>query len=93
MCPSECIVTIVALYDRPQQLPLPDMYGKNLTFKTGGVDGCDCAEILRLIAEGKIDTTPLITHRFPLDKIEEAYRIFENRQDGVIKVAITEKTM
>ena len=86
------IVTIVALYDRPQILPLPDMYGKNLTFKTGGVDGCDCAEILRLIAEGKIDTTPLITHRFPLDQIEEAYRIFENRLDGVIKVAITEKT-
>ena len=29
-----------------QELPLPDMYGKNLTFKTGGVDGCNCAEIL-----------------------------------------------
>lgn len=82
------IVTVVALYDRPQVLPLPDMYGKNLTFKTGGVDGCDCAEILRLIAEGKIDTTPLITHRFPLREIEEAYHIFENRKDGVIKVAI-----
>ena len=82
------IVTVVALYDRPLILPLPDMYGKNLTFKTGGVDGCDCAEILNLIAEGKIDTTPLITHRFPLGEIEEAYRIFENRQDGVIKVAI-----
>ena len=82
------IVTVVALYDRPQILPLPDMYGKNLTFKTGGVDGCDCAEILNLIAEGKIDTTPLITHRFPVREIEEAYRIFENRQDGVIKVAI-----
>lgn len=82
------IVTIVALYDEPQLLPLPDMYGKNLIFKTGGVDGCDCAEILNLIAEGKIDTTPLITHRFPLHKIEEAYRIFENRLDGVIKVAI-----
>ena len=85
------VVTVVALYDRPQVLPLPDMYGKNLTFKTGGVDGCDCAEILRLIAEGRIDTTPLITHRFPLDRIGEAYRIFENRLDGVIKVAITEK--
>ena len=83
------IVTIVALYDRPQILPLPEMYGKNLTFKTGGVDGCDCDEILRLIGEGKIDTTPLITHRFPLDKIEEAYHIFENRLDGVIKVAVT----
>lgn len=83
------IVTIVALYDNPQLLPLPDMYGKNLTFKTGGVDGCDCAEILRLIEEGKIDTTPLITHRFPLNEMEEAYRVFENRLDGVIKVAIS----
>ena len=83
------IVTVVALYDEAQTLPLPDMYGKNLVFKTGGVDGCDCAEILRLIAQGKIDTTPLITHRFPLSEIEEAYRIFENRLDGVIKVAIT----
>lgn len=83
------IVTVVALYDSPQVLPLPDMYGKNLTFKTGGVDGCDCAEILRLISEGKLDTTPLITHRFPLNHIEEAYDIFENRRDGVIKVAVT----
>ena len=82
------VVTIVALYDEPQILPLPDMYGKNLIFKTGGVDGCDCAEILNLIEEGKIDTTPLITHRFPLNEIEEAYRIFENKLDGVIKVAI-----
>jgi len=83
------IVTVVALYDETQTLPLPEMYGKNLTFKTGGVDGCDCAEILRLIEQGKIDTTPLITHRYPLSQIEEAYRIFENRLDGVIKVAIT----
>ena len=82
------VVTIVALYDKPQLLPLPDMYGKNLTFKTGGVDGCDCAEILNLIEEGKIDTTPLITHRFPLSEIEEGYRIFENKEEGVIKVAI-----
>ena len=82
------IVTIVALYDKPQVLPLPDMYGKNLTFKTGGVDGCDCDAILRLISEGKIDTTPLITHTFPFSKIEEAYDLFENRRDNVIKVAI-----
>jgi len=82
------IVTVVALYDKPQVIPLPDMYGKNLTFKTGGVDGCDCDEILRLISEGKIDTTPLITHTFPLRRIEEAYDLFENRRDNVVKVAI-----
>ena len=82
------IVTVVALYDEAQTLPLPDMYGKNLTFKTGGVDGCDCEEVLQLIEEGKIDTTPLITHRFPLSRIAEAYSLFENKEDGVIKVAI-----
>ena len=81
-------VSVVALYDRPQILPLPDMYDKNLTFKTGGVDGCDCAEILSLIEQGMIDTTPLITHRYRLEDIEEAYRVFENREPGVIKVAI-----
>ena len=52
------IVTVVALYDAPQVLPLPEMYGKNLTFKTGGVDGCHCRETLDLIAAGKLDTTP-----------------------------------
>lgn len=83
-------MTVVALYDEPQVLPLPDMYGKNLTFKTGGVDGCDCEEILSLIEQGKIDTTPLITHRFALGDIEEAYRIFENKLEGVVKVAITQ---
>lgn len=82
------IVTVVALYNEAQTLPLPDMYGKNLTFKTGGVDGCDCEEVLQLIEEGKIDTTPLITHRFPLSRIAEAYSLFENKGDGVIKVAI-----
>lgn len=82
------IVTVVALYNEAQTLPLPDMYGKNLTFKTGGVDGCDCEEVLQLIEKGKIDTTPLITHRFPLSRIAEAYSLFENKEDGVIKVAI-----
>ncbi len=83
------IVTIVALYDKPMTLPLPNMYGKNLTFKTGGVDGCDCEEILSLIEQGKIDTTPLITHKYNLKDIEKAYNLFENKLDNVIKVAIT----
>lgn len=82
------VITVVALYDRPQLLPLPNMYGKNLTFKTGGVDGCDCAEILRLIERGELDASPLITHTYPLERIREAYELFEERRDGVIKVAI-----
>lgn len=81
-------VTVVALYDKPQILPLPDMYGKNLTFRTGGVDGCDCEETLKLIAEGKLNTEPLITHTFSLKDIEQAYHLFENKLDNVIKTAI-----
>ena len=82
------LVTVVALYDQAQILPLPDMYGKNLTCKTGGVDGCDCEETLRLIAEGKLNTEPLITHTYSLERIEEAYELFEGKRDGVIKVAV-----
>lgn len=82
------IVTIIALYEKPMILPLPDMYGKNLIFKTGGVDGCDCEEILSLIEQRKIDTTPLITHKFSIKDIEKAYQIFENKLDNVIKIAI-----
>ena len=44
---------------------------------------------MALIAQGKLDTTPLITHTYPLSRIQEAYDLFENRRDGVIKVAIT----
>lgn len=85
---SNAIVTIVALYEKEQILPLPWMYGKNLTFKTGGVDACDCNNIMQLISEGKIDTTHLITHRYPLSSIQDAYDLFAKREDNVIKTAI-----
>ncbi len=52
------------------------------------IDGCNCDETLKLIADGKIDTEPLITHTYSLQRIEEAYDLFEHKRDGVIKVAI-----
>lgn len=82
------VVCIVAMYEEPQILPLNEMYGKNLVFKTGGVHACSCKEILKLVDCGKLDARPLITHRFPLDDVMEGYRIFEAQKDGVIKVAI-----
>ena len=48
----------------------------------------DSEETLKLNAEGKLDTEPLITHTYPLSQIDEAYELFENKRDGVIKVAI-----
>ncbi len=44
--------------------------------------------LMRMVASGRFDPTPLITHRFTLDRIVEAYDLFSNRHDGVLKVAI-----
>lgn len=82
------VVCIIALYEQPQTLPLPDMYGKNLIFKTGGVDAGQCDDIMKLIACKKLDTSCLITHRTTLDQIMDAYDLFENKKDGVIKFAV-----
>ncbi len=82
------VVVVVAMYEEPQTLPLPDMYGKNLTFRTGGVDGRYGQEIRDLTARGKLDVSFLITHRCGLDEIMEAYEIFEQKKEHVIKFAV-----
>ncbi len=45
--------------------------------------------LIALVQSGRLDLTPLITHRFTLDRITEAYDLFASRRDGVLKVAIT----
>ena len=83
------VVVIAAMYEEDQILPLPRMYGKNLIFKTGGVDACSCREILELTAQGRLKGDCLITHRAPLSEAMEMYRLFEKKEDGVMKVALT----
>ena len=45
--------------------------------------------LMTVIASGRVDLGPLVTHRFRLDDIEEAYDLFAHQRDGVLKVAIT----
>lgn len=45
--------------------------------------------LMNVVASGRVDLKPLVTHRFPLDRIEEAYDLFSHQRDGVLKVAIT----
>jgi threonine dehydrogenase-like Zn-dependent dehydrogenase len=45
--------------------------------------------LIAMVRSGRFDPTPLLTHRFPLSDIREAYRIFSDRLDGVLKVVIT----
>jgi alcohol dehydrogenase len=45
--------------------------------------------LMAVLACGRVDLKPLVTHRFTLDQIEEAYDLFAHQRDGVFKVAIT----
>jgi alcohol dehydrogenase len=46
-------------------------------------------KLMEMVRHGRLDLKPLITHRFSLDQIEEAYDLFGNQRDGVVKVALT----
>ena len=73
------VVSVVAMYEKPQTLPLNEMYGKNLIFKTGGVDAVNCDYLLKLISEGKISTDFLITDSYKFEDIEAAYKRFKEK--------------
>ena len=45
--------------------------------------------LMNVVASGRANLESLVTHRFPLDRIEEAYDLFAHQRDGVLKVAIT----
>lgn len=82
-------MVVSAMYENDQTLPLPSMYGKNLIFKTGDVDATGLEEPLSLIEQGFVDTSCLISKRYALNDILEAYRTFEEREDDCLKVVIT----
>lgn len=86
---ANAVVVVSTMYENDQTLPLPSMYGKNFIFKTGGMDATDLEEPLSLIEQGLIDTSCLISKRYALNDILEAYRAFEAREDGCLKVVIT----
>jgi threonine dehydrogenase-like Zn-dependent dehydrogenase len=45
--------------------------------------------LMSVVAAGSVDLRPLVTHRFKLEQIEQAYELFGHQRDGVLKVAIT----
>ena len=45
--------------------------------------------LMNVVAAGRVGLEPLVTHCYKLDQIEQAYELFANQRDGVLKVAIT----
>ncbi|MCB5188346.1 NAD(P)-dependent alcohol dehydrogenase [Methylobacillus caricis] len=86
-------VSSLGVYSSDLRLPL-DAFGAGLgdftivsTLCPGGKERM--RRLMDTVASGRADLRSLVTHRFKLDDIEQAYELFANQRDGVMKVAIT----
>lgn len=70
-------------------LHLEDLWSKNVTVTTGLVDTRSTPTLLRMAASGRLPTGQLVTHTFPLERMEEAYEVFSAAADtGALKVVL-----
>lgn len=82
-------VANVGVHGAPASLHLERLWIRNVTITTGLVDTSSTPTLLRLLADGRLDTEGLVTHRFGLEEIQDAYDVFERPQDsGALKVAL-----
>jgi len=83
-------VANIGVHGDPATLHLEDIWIKNLTITTGLVDTYSTPTLIGLVASHRLDTTPMVTHRFGLDEFETAYDVFANAADtGALKVLLT----
>lgn len=69
--------------------PLGNLYERNITLKMGLTPVIHyMPELYNLINSGQIDPTEIVTHRMPLERAGEAYEMFNNREEGCIKVIL-----
>lgn len=76
--------------DKLDDLDIGPMFWKNLSLTTSVVPDfeVDFPLAMRWLAEERLDLRPVITHRFPLAEIQQAFDLFHGRRDGALKVFI-----
>lgn len=82
------VISLVGIGAPMVDFPVGKFLLKNLTLKAGLVPLTQMDRLMKLIAEDRLDVTPLITHEIKLSDILEGYRIFGNREDNCIKVMV-----
>jgi alcohol dehydrogenase len=79
----------IGVHGKPATLHLEDLWIKNVTITTGLVDTYSTPTLLTMLANHQLDTATLITHRFGLAEMMEAYDVFGQAADtGALKVAL-----
>ncbi|MFF8594185.1 alcohol dehydrogenase catalytic domain-containing protein [Streptomyces sp. NPDC015220] len=82
-------VANVGVHGRPVTLHLEELWIRDLTITTGLVDTRCTPTLLRMAAAGRLPTSRLVTHTFPLERIEEAYEVFGHAAEtGALKVVL-----
>ncbi|MFI6444402.1 alcohol dehydrogenase catalytic domain-containing protein [Kitasatospora sp. NPDC050543] len=82
-------VANVGVHGKPATLHLEDLWIKNVTITTGLVDTHSTPLLLGMLAAGRLDVAGLVTHRFGLDEMPDAYDVFAAAGDtGALKVAL-----
>lgn len=82
------IFSIVGLFPGNIDFPIQTLLMKNITVKVGLASLGNMRRLMSLITDGKLDTSPLITHRMPLKDFDQAYGIFERKEENVIKIIL-----
>ncbi|WP_329138885.1 zinc-dependent alcohol dehydrogenase family protein [Streptomyces sp. NBC_01476] len=81
----------VGVHGAPVTLHLEDLWAKNVTIRTGLVDTSSTPTLLRMLIDGRLPASSLVTHTFELDRMDEAYDIFARAADtGALKVVLGE---
>ncbi|MEV6025768.1 zinc-dependent alcohol dehydrogenase family protein [Streptomyces sp. NPDC052036] len=82
-------VANIGVHGKPVTLHLEELWSKDITLTTGLVDTYSTPTLLRMAAAGRLPTSSLVTHTFPLDQMEEAYDVFGRGADtGALKVVL-----
>ena len=82
-------VANIGVHGAPATIHLETLWIKNVTITTGLVDTSSTPRLLKLLADGQLDPTPIITHRFGLDQFMEAYDVFGRpAETGALKVVL-----
>lgn len=79
----------IGMHGKPATLHLEALWRKNVTISTGQVDTSSTPWLLDLVTSGRLHISPLVTHTFSLDQMEEAYEIFSHgTETGALKVVL-----
>lgn len=82
-------VANVGVHGKPAVLHLEDLWIRDVTITTGLVDTCSTPLLLDMLAAGRLGVSGLVTHRFGLDEMQEAYDVFADAgTNGALKVAL-----